>query len=329
MPVVSICLSPGLQRTVVIDSLALGEVNRLKSVLVDIAGKGVNVCRVLQRLGVDSICLAQGGNNASEITTRADKEGLNLQLIPSSGQLRTCTTILEMPAAGERRVTELVEPTSPVDAACVSALTDTLKTLLPTAKALVIAGSMAPGFPSDYQAGLAELAHAVGVPVLIDLHGPALRATIAARPSIVKINLAEFVSTFIPDRFVSAEHGGVLAQDVLPSDVLTAVADVSREHATSFVLTRGARSVLLARNGDVRVVPVTPLAAHETLNTIGSGDSFLAGMLTTLLEEETNGDWSAIPLAALEKAIHFATACAQSNARTWRPGFLEDSFVRC
>ena len=58
MPVISICLSPGLQRSVIIDNLIPGEVNRLDSVVVDVAGKGVNVCRVLQRLGVDAFCLA-------------------------------------------------------------------------------------------------------------------------------------------------------------------------------------------------------------------------------------------------------------------------------
>ena len=60
MPVISICLSPGLQRSVLIDTLISGEVNRLQSVVVDVSGKGVNVCRVLQRLGVDALCLAQG-----------------------------------------------------------------------------------------------------------------------------------------------------------------------------------------------------------------------------------------------------------------------------
>ena len=71
MPVISICLSPGFQRSVVIDSLIPGEVNRLKSVIVDVAGKGVNVCRVLQRLGIEAFCLSQGGSNAGELMALA------------------------------------------------------------------------------------------------------------------------------------------------------------------------------------------------------------------------------------------------------------------
>jgi len=46
-----------------------------------------------------------------------------------------------------------------------------------------------------------------------------------------------------------------------------------------------------------------------------------------LLTSCSNPDWDNIPLEALEKAIGLATACAQSNARTLRPGLLEASFM--
>ena len=62
MSVICVCLSPGFQRSVIIDSLIPGEVNRLKSVVVDAAGKGVNVCRVLQRLDIRPIWPAWPGS---------------------------------------------------------------------------------------------------------------------------------------------------------------------------------------------------------------------------------------------------------------------------
>ena len=68
---------------------------------------------------------------------------------------------------------------------------------------------------------------------------------------------------------------------------------------------------------------VTTTAGHLAQRGIRSGFDFLLEPAGFTLGE------SAIPLDALEKATHFANACAQSNARTWRPGFLEDSFVRC
>lgn len=326
MPVLSVCLSPGFQRSVLIDALVPGEVNRLTSVLVDPAGKGVNVCRVLQRLGIEALCLAQGGSNADELMALAGREGLDLRLIPSSGRLRTCTSIVETSTPAGRRVTELVEPSSAVDESCVNTLSETLAAMLPSASAMVIAGSMAPGYPAGYPARLAGMARESGVPVLLDLQGPALLGAIAAGPALVKINLAEFAATFLPRRFGGGEHSGVLAEALLSSEIIDAVADVSRNHAASFVLTRGASSILLVRNGDVRVIPVLPVAAEQIINPIGSGDAFLAGMLAQLLADRISA-WDRMPLPVLEKAIDFGTACAQSNARTLRPGFLEDSFV--
>jgi fructose-1-phosphate kinase PfkB-like protein len=327
MPVICICLSPGFQRSVIIDSLIAGEVNRLKSVNVDVAGKGVNVCRVLQRLGVEACCLAQGGSNADELMSLARLEGLDLRLIPSSGQLRTCTSIVETSMATGRRVTELVEPSSPVDESCVDTLTQMVQAMLPSATALVLAGSMAPGYPAGYLTRLASMARESGVPVLLDVQGSVLIDTIVARPAVVKINLAEFAATFFARRFSGGEHGGDLAEPLVSADIINAVAEVSRNHETSFVLTRGAESILLARDGDVRCIPVPALAAEQIINPIGSGDAFLAGMLAQLLTSWCNPDWDNIPLEALEKAIGLATACAQSNARTLRPGLLEASFM--
>ena len=328
MPVISICLSPGLQRSVTIDALALGEVNRLQSVVIDVAGKGVNVCRVLQKLGVEAFCLAQGGSNADEVMALAGREGLNLRLIPSIGRLRTCTSIIEAPVASRRRVTELVEPSSPVDEACVRLMTQTLQQQLPSATACVIAGSMAPGFPAGYQTRLANMARAAGIPVILDLQGAPLRQAIAAQPAVVKINLAEFIASFLADRFTGGEHCGESAASELSPVLMDAVAEVSRRHQPTFVLTRGANSILLARGGELRTIPVPALAAEETMSPIGSGDAFLAGMLAKLLAADGIPDWDQISLEVIEKTIDFATACAQSNARGLRPGFLEDSFTR-
>ena len=325
MSILSICLSPGVQRTVVAGALALGEVNRLRSVLLDVGGKGVDVCRVLQRLGKDAQCLAQGGENADEILALAAQEGLNLRLVPSSGRLRTCTTIVEMNTDGGRRVTELVEPSAPVDAACVEKMTQAIRQALPHSSALVIAGSMAPGFPPAYQAQLASWARHQGVPVFVDVQGAALREVIDERPALVKINLAEFAATFLGDGFCGGEQSGALAEPVLEDGLQEALRKVSRACPVSFVLTRGPNSVLLLSAGELRTWPVTPLPADEILSPIGSGDAFLAALLAGWLDV-AEGSKAAPGLDRVERVVEFAIACAQSNARTLRPGYLEDGF---
>jgi fructose-1-phosphate kinase PfkB-like protein len=198
--------------------------------------------------------------------------------------------------------------------------------MLPSASALVIAGSMAPGFPAGYQTQLADLANAAEVPVLLDVQGEPLRAALVARPALVKINLAEFVATFLADRFNGGEQSGELAAAELSGTLIDAIAEVAQAHATTFILTRGAGSIILARAGELRMLPVRPLAGHEILSPIGSGDSFLAGLLAGLLGQGSPL-CSPITLDAIAQAVTLATSCAQSNARTARPGFLDDAFA--
>ena len=71
---------------------------------------------------------------------------------------------------------------------------------------------------------------------------------------------------------------------------------------------------------------VKPLPANETLSTIGCGDTFLAALLAKMLAQ---GQWHNEPpaLDAVEAAIDFAVGCAQANARTLRPGVMDDSFL--
>ncbi len=79
MSIVSVCLTPGIQRSVALDSLNVGEVNRLRQPMSShVSGKGINVCRVPQRLKIAACCLLQGGSNADELMLLAQREGLNL-----------------------------------------------------------------------------------------------------------------------------------------------------------------------------------------------------------------------------------------------------------
>lgn len=324
MTILTICLSPGLQRTVTIGSLTIGEVNRLQSVAIDVAGKGVNVCRVLQRLGLDPVCLGQGGDNADEILDLARNEGLNLHLIPSSGRLRTCTSIVELTPPSGRRVTELVEPTAPVEAKCVAAMDRAFEDHLRTATALVIAGSIAPGFPSGYQTRLAAAARDRGIPVIVDLQGVALRDVMTTRPTLVKINLAEFAAAFLDTSFAGGEHSGILAEDTVGEALRKAVISiVQRYPTTTFVLTRGAKSVLAAQGNFLQEFGVSALSPSETLSTIGCGDTFLAGLVAKLLASDQLSTRVANAPGELGPAIEFGAICAQASARTLSPGVMD------
>ncbi len=328
MRVVSVCLSPGFQRSVLVDALRIGEVNRLSAVHVDVSGKGINVARVLGQLGQDCLCVGQGGDNAPELLALASMESLDLRLVQSSGRLRTCTSIIETSLETGHTVTELVEPSPPVEPACIVALTELITQNLSEASCLVIAGSMAPGFPLDYQARLVALARQADVPVLLDIQGQTLCLALDAQPSLIKINLSEFANTFLPELGLLGEHHGMLAEHELAPSVLASIATVAQKNETTFVLTRGAQSVIVADPQSIRIFPVPVLAKGQVINPIGSGDAFMAGLVAGVLGYDAGGRKFDFAESRREKALALAVACAQSNARTARPGFLDESFLQ-
>ena len=52
--ITTICLNPALDRTVTVDSLVPGQVNRIRNARTDVGGKGVNVAVVCRRLGLEA-----------------------------------------------------------------------------------------------------------------------------------------------------------------------------------------------------------------------------------------------------------------------------------
>ena len=51
----TLTLNPAMDKTVVIENLTTGSVNRIQSLRVDVGGKGINVSKCLKTLGTESV----------------------------------------------------------------------------------------------------------------------------------------------------------------------------------------------------------------------------------------------------------------------------------
>jgi len=276
-------------------------------------GKGVNVARVLHTLGLPVRTTGlSGGPAAHVIADGLAAEGIAADFLPIAGTSRTNIAIVDGSGDGaDPRVTEINEPGPTVTAAEGERFLARLADLLPGARALALCGSLPPGLPDDYYARLIGLAHAAGVPALLDTSGRALRPGLAAGPLLVKPNGAE--AAHLTGRPVGGVDDAVAAAETLRAMGASAVA-----------LTLGAEgAVLVTAVGAWRGrVPVT-----RGVSPVGSGDAFLAGLLAGLMGASTSGEKPDLARAltdegVVRQALARAVACGAANTLRRGAGVL-------
>ncbi|CAN5641275.1 1-phosphofructokinase family hexose kinase [soil metagenome] len=288
-----------MQRTLLFESLDVGDVNRARKLYVTASGKVVNAARTVSTLGSESLLVTFLGGDAGRFVSRTlDAEGVSHEAawVEDDAPTRTCVTILEK----DGPVTELVEEAPPVSGNDVAALESIVKKHLNEARALCLIGSFPPGVPEDFYARLAARAAEADIPVLVDAQKSLLLNTIAERPFLVKPNLDE----------TQAALDLPTGDDERAS--LGAVSALVEKGARWALVTHGAEPALLGDESGGRWRIEAP--SIQAVNPIGSGDTLAGGLLHAF------ADGASVPEAAA-----FGTACAAANALTPTSGVFDSN----
>ena len=145
---------------------------------------------------------------------------------------------------------------------------------------LVLSGSLAPGCPADLYADLAAAAAEHGARCVVDTTGTALTEALAARPFLVKPNNHEL-----------AELAGCDAAD--EAAVVAAARDLARAGARFVLVSCGAAGALLVDAKGLIARGAAPAGA--LVNSVGAGDSMVAGFLAGLAGASLPGRESLCP----------------------------------
>ena len=298
--VLCLTLNPALDVLTTIDEVRPVDKLRCGPVLNHPGGGGVNVARVLHRLGMSVLsCHLSGGVSGMHHQQLLAAEGVDTHLIPIAANMHQSFSVHELKSSQDFR---FVLPGPIVLPQEVQACLDWVTANLPR-KVLVLSGGAAPGVPDDTYAVLIRAAQARGIPVVLDSHGPLLRQALAAGVFLFKPNekeLAELTGrTFGND------------QDVVQAARALVLAGQAQWVAVSLA-ERGA--VLVGANSAWRsaAVQVSPRT------TIGAGDSFVAGVVWAYLQGSPPPDWLKAGMAAGAAALlNPGTAlCEASDVRT-------------
>ena len=250
-------------------------------------GKGNNVARALRVLDEPAHALvALGGATGQHVADLLAAEGIAATPAWVSSETRLQITVVDRHFE-QRSFFAPSGSFTPADAHEVRAQ---FERFLPAAKAVCLCGSAPAPEAAALFPELLSLAQDRGLSTLLDSSGEGLRLGIAARPTIVKCNLAE----------ASALLGRDLSSNVAHVEALEVLAAFSSAWT---VLTLGERGALFAA-GDRRWSAAPPKV--EAINPISSGDAMTAGLLAGLVRGETP-----------EGCFRLGMAAAAANTLTW------------
>ena len=152
-------------------------------------GKGLNVARTLLAIGAQvQVTGLAGGITGEQVVAELGELGVPASFTRIGGETRRTFAVVY---TARGRTALFDEPGPWVGQDEYAEFCVKYEKALAGCSAVVLSGSLPPGLPPDAYAGLGAMAAAAGVPAVLDAHGEALRRGAAARPAIVKPNLAE------------------------------------------------------------------------------------------------------------------------------------------
>lgn len=264
--ILTVTVNPAIDQTVVVESMLVGETNRIKTSRIDPGGKGVNCARVLRELGAPTVAtgFAPGGLGRYIEQTLSDL-GVICDFVHTRGEVRMNMTI-----RNERRNTStmIVDAGPQTDVRHIPQLLTRIKRHAHPGDWMVIAGSIPPPLPPSLYRDLVELGNSLGVKTVVDADAGALAAGVEGRPTLVKANRRELGRLFRRD--LSDEPSAIAALHELRAEGVEIAA-----------LTRG-REGSVAIDGEACWRALPPRIHQST--PVGAGDAFLAGMVKVLSE---------------------------------------------
>lgn len=258
--IVTVSMNPAIDKTVEIDALVPGGLNRIRKVEYDAGGKGINVSKTICELGGESIATGfLGGNAGKTIANVLEDRGIKSDFIWVDGETRTNTKVFEESGA----VTELNEPGPVISDAQIEELLKKLEGYASKETLFILAGSIPGGVDKHIYAKITERVHEKGATVLLDADGELFRNSLEAHPDIIKPNRVELEEYAGFDYRASEEELIGLADKLMEKGIGTVA------------ISMGKSGAMFVRDGYKVKCPALSVKAHST---VGAGDAMVAAL---------------------------------------------------
>ncbi|WP_328802267.1 1-phosphofructokinase [Paenibacillus sp. LX16] len=280
----TVTLNPSIDYIVEVDDLKLGDLNRMKRDLKLPGGKGINVSRVLNQLGADSTAIGfLGGFTGRFIDDTLREESIKTDFVMIEDDTRIN---IKLKHGDETEINGLGPAIREQEAdALVQKLAGLQKNDI-----VVLSGSIPPSLGGDFYDRLISVCQQTGAEFVIDTTGEALMKALIHKPLLIKPNHHELAELF-----------GVTIH--------------SKEEIVTYgrkLLEAGAKNVLISMAGEGALFITADEVYHANVpagtvkNSVGAGDSMIAGFVGTLA---LHGD----PIEAFRAGVASGSATAFSD----------------
>lgn len=293
--IVTVTLNPAMDKTIILDGMDIGEVNRADSVRNDIGGKGVNVSKVLKVFETDTIATGfLGGVSEANFRRELEKIGIEDRFISIQGNTRTNIKLIDRK---NNTNTDINEPGPFIRSEELKRFIQVFDEAVHEGDLVVLSGGIPLNIPSDIYGRLTKIANQKGAKVIVDAEGEALHHALEEIPYMIKPNEKE-LSAFLGKEILSEKEIIEEAKNFVKEGIQKVL--VSRGDKGSIFVTRD--SVLIGRGIKVKVK-----------STVGAGDSMVAALVYA--EEQKFNDYETLVLAQATGAAAVTTEGTEACTR--------------
>ena len=295
----TVTFNPAIDCVTHCNDLATGAVNRADAQAFYFGGKGVNVSFVLAHLGRESTALGYtaGWTGAALEAALADA-GIKADFIRlSAGDTRVNIKLKGTIAGSDADEVETAVngPGPVVDDDAFAAFMEKIAHV-GEGDFLILSGGLLPGMPVDTYARILDAMANTGARMVVDATGETLTSALPYHPFLIKPNDEEL-----------AEICGCDENDV--EALIAGARDLQAQGAQNVLVSRGGKgSFLICETGDFMDAPVIK---GELVNSVGAGDSVVAGFVEGYLRAEEAGETG---LEACKQAYKLGQACGSATA---------------
>lgn len=279
----TVTFNPAIDYVVELVSFNIGEVNRTTREYMNLGGKGVNVSRVLTNLEIPNTSLGFiAGFTGEALRTGLAEMGVKTDFI----KLKEGNTRINVNIKGISE-TDINARGPEISDEAIEELFEKLN-ILKEGDILVLAGSIPASLPSDMYERIMSKLYGKGIKFVVDATKDLLLKSLKYEPFLIKPNNHELGEIF----------GIQLKND---DEIIYYARELKK---------KGAKNVLVSMAGDGAVLVDENNIAHKigtpkgkVVNSVGAGDSMVAGFLAGYLEK---GDY--------QHALRMGTASGSASA---------------